>query len=1551
MSAIFISHSSKDNVLAKAMERRLRQRHHHSVFLDLDPEKGIVGGQSWERTLYRKLRACRALIALCTNDYLRSHWCFAEIALARMEGKPVIAMLADPLDDGAPLPGILTERQLIDLRKNEDEGFARLWRALDQLDLRGVASDWNPKEPPYLGLNAYQEEHAAVFFGREEESLAGLELLDRGAPGLIIVLGASGSGKSSLVRAGMLPRLRAREDWLILDPFRPGRDPWSELTESLVHAYGRYAKAHLDESGRREQIRERIRAGWRATVRADSSRVIEADAPTPAHDAPDDGVRRLIDLLEQIHDDPPPSLTDRLRNYLEWSLDDLRRLCGPPGVAAASSGPTLDTTPLLDAAYDLRRLSQRRSARVLLVIDQFEELLGPEQVDEGARGFLELLRASVEAEHTPLTVLCTMRSDFLGLFQRHPVLQGVDFESLSLGPMRIDGMRRVIEMPARLAAIEMEEGLADRLLSDTETPDALPLLSFTLWVMCRDRRDDERLEVSAYERLGGLQGTIAREADAVLASAARDQKQDDLRRALLQMARLSEDGSYARRPVDWDSPEVLRVEPHLAKLVDRRVLVSRMEGDRRVIEVAHEALFRTWAPLKAWLENARSELLLKQQIERDAVTWRDNGRPPDTLWRGGRLLQARDLIDRAEHRRPEGEMDVSREFVRAGMRRRTRQRATLVTAGTGILAVLTGFLGFALVQARRAREEQGRTLDLARVAIAGEWLQTEPTSGALVLLEVADPENTRFAPRRLSEALSRGFAAAVYRHTGPVHSVAMSPDGSRVLTTSAKLAIVWEARTGRLLHTLQHDDGVISAAFDATGRWVVTRSGEVGEQHSWDRVGNSAHVWEVDTGTSRFAITHADAVNGAVFSPNGQLLLTTSDDDTAQLWEVEAGRLRFSLKHDADVDGAAFTPDGDLLVTVSGDAAHVWTPDSDQPVVMLTQEGSVVSASFSPDGAFLATAGYQGIRSWHVGSWTEGHSFAHDFAQRVAFTPNGRYLLSASSDDVRVWDFETGSPMFKEPIFHRNLVFAGFSHGGSLVITASGHHDRRGYGSPQADNAVRYGDARTGENRFVNELRFGSEVMMVAFGPSNRSVLINSAQRVQGGRAETLREDATARLWDVDLGDKRLQWAHEHEAYVSAASFSLDGRRVLTVSGNAARLWDAETGKPLVALDHDKDIVVAAFTPDGDGIVTASRDGTARVWDVGTGQQRFAAMHEDDVQDALLVANGGLLATMSHGKARLWTLTKGTAAVGTQVFEMPDDVDPIRRDSWGDNFSPNGTLAVARSGETAQLWDVAAGRARFTLKHGGFVRLAAFVADGRLLVTGGDEKVARVWDTTTGQPKYTFEHSSQLEAIAVAPDGLTVLTVESDGAAHLWNASTGTERFTLQHACGERFAQFIGGGRLAVTQSRGEGNGCESKVMVWDVATGVARSSVSTAAESIGFSENGKVMFAIEDGTAPAEQAAVRLWDVDTGEERFADPFRSREQVRVAALSADGARLVTAAGTLASTWGVGGGLLQSALAAATTVCLTPEFRRQNLGESDAEALRGYETCESKHGRK
>lgn len=693
MSTIFISHSSQDKQIAKTLEERLIQQNHHSVFLDLDPEKGIVAGQNWERTLYRKLRACRAVIALCTDHYLCSKWCFAEIALARMEGKHIFALQMDPLGLDTPIPSILTDRQLIDMRVNEEEGYRRLWRGLKEVDLLGVSGEWDAKRSPYLGLDAYREEHAPIFFGREDETQSALELLERGAPGLIMILGASGSGKSSLVRAGMRPRLRREpERWLLVDPFRPGRDPFVELADALLLAYRRYAPDYVARLGSVEALRDRLEAGAAELARHQTW-------PNPAledkeRDTPsigDERLQRLMAQLEELSQQPPTRAGRPFLDFLNWTIDDLRRLCDQPLTPAAAPEIRLDATPLVELADQLRRVSKQREARVLLVIDQCEEMLGREEANSLFHRFLSLLRASLEIENSPLMALGTMRSDFLGVFQRHAALRGIDFESLSLGPMKIDGMRRVIEEPAKLGMLELETGLADRLLEDTETPDALPLLSFTLWVLWRDYHEAGRLSVRDYEALGGLHGAIANEAYSVFALAQREVNTDDLQRALVQMARPTESGGYARQPVRWDAPELRPVHPILEQLVARRLLVLRNEGDHRIVEVAHEALFRSWQPLKTWLDNRRSELLFRQQLERDAEAWEANQRAADNLWRGGRLQQAQELLRRDAAQHQGTDVDSTSAFVHAGVRRRNRQQWMIAIIAVFVFAVLAGF--------------------------------------------------------------------------------------------------------------------------------------------------------------------------------------------------------------------------------------------------------------------------------------------------------------------------------------------------------------------------------------------------------------------------------------------------------------------------------------------------------------------------------------------------------------------------------------------------------------------------------------------------------------------------------------------------------------------------------------------------------------------------------------------------------------------------------------------------------------------------------------------
>ena len=495
----------------------------------------------------------------------------------------------------------------------------------------------NPQQSPYLGLDTYQEEHAPLFCGRETEIRTGLELLNRGAPNLVMVMGASGSGKSSLVRAGMLPRLRREaEQWLIVDPFRPGQDPFTELAESLALAFRRYVALDADHPLMDWQsIRDRLSTAPQPTQDIGQTTAVEIASA-------DERLQRLLAQLEELRQSPPDSADVSLVNFLNWTVQDLHRICGQAPTAALS--PIESDQPLVAFATQLRRLSERRHARVLLVIDQFEELLADAQTQPAAHQFLTLLRTALERDQSPLMVLGTMRSDFLGVFQRDPMLLGLDFESLSVGPMAIDGMRRVIEEPAKLGAISLETGLADRILVDTATPEALPLLSFTLWVLWRDYHEDGLLANSEYEAMGGLHGALSREADVLLAAAQREDQAEALRQAFVRMARLSETGAYVRQPIAWDATEIQSVHALLNRFIERRLLSIRMEGDTKLIEVTHEALFRTWDPLTTWLDEQRSDLLLIQQIHHDAQAWEQQQHPQDALWRGGRLLQAEPFL-------------------------------------------------------------------------------------------------------------------------------------------------------------------------------------------------------------------------------------------------------------------------------------------------------------------------------------------------------------------------------------------------------------------------------------------------------------------------------------------------------------------------------------------------------------------------------------------------------------------------------------------------------------------------------------------------------------------------------------------------------------------------------------------------------------------------------------------------------------------------------------------------------------------------------------------
>ena len=400
MASIFISHSSKDNAWAQRLKAWLEDKQHRSLFLDFDRETGLKAGDLWEQQLYAKLRQCQSVLALVSRDWLDSRWCFAEAVQAREKGKRLILARIDNAD----ISGLFTDVQHLDFVCDEADAFARL-----EVGLAHVF-DIQPDREPYPGLVPFDERDAGVFVGRDPEIASLLEILEstrlksRSGERLLLLLGASGSGKSSLVRAGVLPRLRRLpERWQLLPPMRPGLDPLREFALCLAVVLGQDLEA----------VSSRLAARGR-----------------------DGG--------------PLQILTDEMRLH-----------------------------------------ARQPEATVLLVLDQMEELLGLSEAQACGR-FLDVLRRALAHGDGRFLVLATLRSEYLGEVQLLPFLTtpgALPYREQTLDPVPLDRLDDIIRVPGQRwpQPVEFADRLVERMLRDTGTRDALPLLAFTQPTLARHR--------------------------------------------------------------------------------------------------------------------------------------------------------------------------------------------------------------------------------------------------------------------------------------------------------------------------------------------------------------------------------------------------------------------------------------------------------------------------------------------------------------------------------------------------------------------------------------------------------------------------------------------------------------------------------------------------------------------------------------------------------------------------------------------------------------------------------------------------------------------------------------------------------------------------------------------------------------------------------------------------------------------------------------------------------------------------------------------------------
>ena len=766
----------------------------------------------------------------------------------------------------------------------------------------------------------------------------------------------------------------------------------------------------------------------------------------------------------------------------------------------------------------------------------------------------------------------------------------------------------------------------------------------------------------------------------------------------------------------------------------------------------------------------------------------------DTL-RSDRELEAAQLIAAVERRRAEEQ---------AGIARRLRRRAFFITVA--LLLTIT-LASVALLLSSRSTDNAAAVVtpvveDLASVNQAATIQAEAQVDVILALTRQSDAEAAaEVATTAQAEALALGSQERSAREeaeelareararelaAGAMSNLAQDPERSILLALQAIAAtkrvdgsVVAEAeealhhalQASRTIHTLfgtGTGDFAGTLAYSPDGSLLAT-SGDSG----------TVHLWNANTGELiRTFPGHEGTVNALSFSPEGRRLLSAGDDSAAIEWDLVSGnQLRDFSQHDGAITAVAYNPDGVSLVTAGEDGSiQLWQEAGSEPLRILTgHEGAVRRLTFNADGALLATAGQDNTaRLWDTVTGEEIRSFlGHtDEVLDLSFSPDGSRLATTGQDGtVRLWDVGSGEEQLQ--IFSPG-VFAyavKFSPDGAQL--ASGDFG----------GGLHLWDAASGRQLF-DVAGHHAAVYHLAFRPGGQELASGAG-------------DDAVRVWDITPeGGRDFLTLVGHNEPLHALIFNLVGNQLVSVgvSGKAI-VWDAATGESRrIFLSPDGGISSAAVAPDGSVFVTGGLDGAVRAWRLSSGELvlEFAG-HAAPVRDIAFNSDGSIIATAGeNGEIRVSDFSNGEP-----LWEAQSPDGSVQQLA----FSSDGSLlaTVYANGE-AKLWDTASGEEQFSLDElDQTTREVAFHPLAPQLLTTSADGAATIWDIAgeVAQPRLILQDSYGLvQSAAYSPDGELIATLGKDGAVRLWDAATGTQRLNLGNAGSGHYLDFTPDGRL-----------------------------------------------------------------------------------------------------------------------------------------------------------
>jgi len=1288
MARIFLSHSSRDNDEAAELKAWLDGQGFAPAFLDFDKHGGIPAGADWERALYEQIQRCQALLILQTPNWSASRWCFAEFTQARALGKPIFQVVQS--DEAAAEKPIAADLQRLDLRNDRPGGLRQLRHELERIALQDQGGfPWpplaEPSRPPFPGLMVFEAEDAPVFFGRDNDWRAVIERLNtrrvQGGSRLLVIQGSSGSGKSSLLRAGVLPRLRrAGRQWLVLPVLRPQARPLENLAQTLALALQRpeaWRELHHHLLSTTElPALVSLFSGWAADLRQaaaspEAQLLLPIDQAEELFTVADAAERqRFVAVLAAALQPPQPfqavitiradamdslQCLPELGNSMDTlplgplSIDRYREIIeGPARVAGLKVEPafveraihdtaTEDALPLL--AFALRQLHDRYGADGVLSLSDYQSLGDPvaglspleNSVKQAADGMLQAQRPA-EAS------LKALRQAFVPAMVRVGE-QGGYARRAAIWDALPEAARPLLEalVAARLLVRRQSEGQGS-------TVEVAHEALLRVWPLLRGWLDDSR---------DFLLGSQQLEQDLAQWQAA---SPADKAQALLSGLKLARGRAWLADRGDQLRPELRRFiqASHQHAVRQRRLVLGGLTGGLAMVSVA---LLLAWGQLVRAQRERGTALAATAELKAPIT-------PADSLFDAlaAAGFSRFGLLQPEAVALPE---PASRAMIDGWQRNRERNR-------------LSGHQGLV--------RSVAYSFDGARIVSAGD-------DGTV---------------RQWDAKGGGAIGEPLQSHQGQVRKAAYSPAGNRIVSAGDDGTVrQWESKSGRAIGEpmLGHEGLVRSALYSAKGNWIVS-AGDDGTVRQWDAMSGRA--------IGKPLRGHQGGVRTAAYSADASRIVSAGIDGTVRQWDTESGRaIGEPLRgHEGGVRTATYSGDASRIVSAGEDGTvRQWESKSGRPIgePLKGHQGLVRSAAYSADGRLIVSGGVDGtVRQWDaksgraIGEPLLGHQGG---VFSPAYSPDGNRIVSAGDDGtVRLWDSKTNLVMAVQLRGHKDGVStAAYSPDGYRIVSAGD------------DGTVRQWEARSGQAIGKPLTGHQGGVRSAAYSADGRFIVSSGL-------------DGTVRRWDAKSGQPIGAPLRGQQGQVRAVGFNFDATRIVSAGDDAAVWqWNAKSGQPIgePLRGHRGQIRTVAYSSDGNRIVSAGEDGTVRQWNSTTGQAIGKPLrgHKGGVRTAWYSLDGRRIVSAGEdGTVRQWDSNNGQA-IGEPLRGHQGGVRSAR-------YSPNGSRIVS-AGEDGSLrqWDTKSARAigEPLLGHQGQVRTVAFNSEGSRIVSAGIDGTVRQW--------------------------------------------------------------------------------------------------------------------------------------------------------------------------------------------------------------------------------